>query len=164
MRSTSISSLGMLVFLCVTRAPAQRSVAGANSLDSTIVRQEQAVWSAIKAQDSAAFRKLMGPECLIVSNGRRSTADQYAGLLRTFTITRAGLSEIRVQRLSPDVALIHYRLSVAWTQNNKESSADQYVVSVYKRSDSHWLVAFNQDSPARAETKPASRPREHQQF
>jgi len=162
MRSIDFVFVAMMICLGVESASAQRSAhpadgaSGALTLDSTITRQERAVWSAIKAQDSAAFRNLMAGDCLIVSDDRHYTADQYAALLRTFTVTKADLSEVHVVPLSTGGALIHYRLSIAWTQNNKESVADQYVVSVWKRSGSRWLVVFNQDSPAKANTKPST--------
>ncbi|HZR22689.1 MAG TPA: nuclear transport factor 2 family protein [Vicinamibacterales bacterium] len=152
--------LALAVCLPIERPAAQgasrdteRSAAAAHS---TIERQEQAVWNAIRAQDGAAFRKLMADDCVIVSAGRRYTADEYAAVVRTLKFTKSELTDIKVLPLSTDAALIQYRLHVAWTQNNKESVADQYVVSVWKRFGSRWLVVFNEDSPAAAPVKPLS--------
>ena len=129
-------------------AGAQNPPARLSSSDSAIIARELAAWDALQKNDSgAAFRRVVGnsPAVAIVGPGgitRVSAAEMGRRITVNCDRRRNPIDSARVDRLSNDVVMLSYRVTVegrcgsdtAWTTTR------MYSLTVWARTGGRWRL------------------------
>jgi hypothetical protein len=147
-RSSRLRISIFAVALAGASASAQTPPPRITASDSAIIARELAAWDALQKNDSgAAFRRIVGnsPTVVIVGPGgiaRLSAAEMGRRITVNCDRRRNPIDSARVDRLSRDVVLVSYKVTVegrcgsdtAWTTTR------MYSMTVWAREGTRWRL------------------------
>jgi ketosteroid isomerase-like protein len=145
-------TVGSVTFALLTAAVAWEVVAQGTSsqgqLQETLLAQETKLLNAIEAKDRPALDKLLADQVLgvTVDRGRRTTAAHIASL-DSLSVKNYQISEPKAIRVSPDVAILSFKLSWTSTAGGKPTATTVYATVVWKQVDGQWRSVFYQETP-----------------
>ena len=169
----SLSVTLAAVIPAVHPAAAQGTAAGAArqgsartrlATDSVLVRQERALWEALRTEDTTAFPRILGsrPSFLLMHPGgieRYASAVALAKLLAAQCEMRSATADsIRVEHVDDDTALLTYKATVDRTCGGQKAPPDFYVMSVWARRQGRWEMAAQSAALPQAPNTPVGRP------
>ena len=152
-RQVAISFLLVLMPSLVSAQTPAAAARRARSADlNQVFSHEQQVWNALKANDIAAFNKLVdGPFTYLDANGfvawrpEESEANLKGCVVNGFTT-----EEAQVQRPTDDMAILSYKINLDQVCGEQRVPTPQYVLSVWQRKGSAWRLIAHSETPAAA--------------
>jgi uncharacterized protein (TIGR02246 family) len=113
-----------------------------------LVELEEKVWAANRAGDADFYARVLRDDAFVVSRyGVQDRATILAGVrANTVPYVSSTITEPRVLELTPDSALINYRVHVEALRNGEPMAFDALATSVYTREDGAWRCALHQQS------------------
>jgi uncharacterized protein (TIGR02246 family) len=113
-----------------------------------LVELEEKMWAANRAGDADYYAHLLRDDAFVVS--RWGVQDRPAILegIRANTVpyVSSTITEPRVLRLTPDSALINYRVHVEALRAGEPMAFDALATTIYTREDGAWRCALHQQS------------------
>jgi ketosteroid isomerase-like protein len=157
MRFTSIAIAAAV--LCAPLAgaaqdppPVVRRVALTPDLNQAF-EHEQRVWNAVKANDVAAFNRLVaGPFTYIDPNGILAPwTAEHSEALKACTTNSFTSDDVQAQEPVAGLVILSFRATIDQTCNGQKSPSPLYILSVWQRAGSSWkLVAHSETAAAPA--------------
>lgn len=144
----------------VNRATPLATPAGVSEAD--LVAADRQIWEAIKAKNWDAFTSYLADDAITVTpRGVYDKAQSVEGL-KTLDLTDYTVSDTRVVRASPDVAVLTYTSTVKGTEGGRPLPAGpSRDTTVFVNRGGRWLAAFHQETmvaPATPAASPATSP------
>jgi hypothetical protein len=133
-------------------ATARTAPADDTDLRDELALQQKGVWRALQTQDVKAFKELVPADFAGINrNGVRYGREDGLQFMARYKITTFNLSDIKVQEVNRDAAVLTYRVQYQIASNG----ADEIValstinVAVFTRRDGKWYCVFGQETPVR---------------
>jgi hypothetical protein len=132
------------------RAAAQQGP-GPEHDDSLLVRRERAQWTALEAQDTSTFARLMGGGVVDVdlSGIRRTTPASVAQFVTNCQTSGIALSGIHVVQ-GATTAVVTYRAALTQTCWGQRAPSSLFVMTVYERGADNWIPVAHAETPAQS--------------
>ncbi|MCR8723782.1 nuclear transport factor 2 family protein [Frigidibacter sp. ROC022] len=112
-----------------------------------VLAAETRVWKALVAGDAGADRELLAESFLgVYGSGFSDREGHAAQLAEGPVVADFALSEARLLRPAPDLALLAYR--ARFHRPGTAGADDRYVSSLWQRGPGGWRNLFSQDTPA----------------
>jgi len=117
---------------------------------SVAFEHEQQVWNALKANDIAAFNRLVDPPFTYIDNTGMSawnpedTAVRWKGC----TIANLDTQEAQTQHPAEGMVILSYRLVIDQTCNGVKAPSPVNVLSVWHRQGTTWKLVAHSETPA----------------
>jgi hypothetical protein len=117
--------------------------------DSVLVGRERAQWEALKARDTTAFAKLLGPSLVDIdlTGVKRPTAATAARYVLGCQTTSYGLSDIHVVHAGSN-AVVTSKVTLDQTCWGQRAPSPLYVMTVYTRHPDGWEAIAHSETPA----------------
>lgn len=120
-----------------------------DSLEETLIGLEEKSWQANIKEDVDYFRKNTTDSMLVVAPF--GVFDKQAIIAQIekkqgVPFKSAKMEDTRVISLTPDSALITYKVAIVAFVQGKDVTVRRYVTTVYVRQKGKWLSAFSQHS------------------
>lgn len=130
--------------------PSQTSDRHRSETDSFFVAKETEVWEALKHKDKAADSRLLADDFVgLYDTGFATKSDHVMQMDDKYSIETYNLQDAKVLRLSPQMALLLYKVTCAgsgeWEQY---CSRTEYVSSLWVERGGNWQNLFSQDTAA----------------
>ncbi|MBY8338874.1 nuclear transport factor 2 family protein [Streptomyces spinosirectus] len=110
---------------------------------------EEELWRANRAGDGTTYERLLRKDALLVSRFGTADKERIVPLIEANRnpFVRSELSDRQVRVLSPDSALVTYR--VQYTARTDQGDVDHTALAttVYSREDDAWRVVLHQQTP-----------------
>jgi uncharacterized protein (TIGR02246 family) len=123
-----------------------------STVEQELIDLENQFWQAIKDKDADAAKRLSDDPCVVTGAqgvGRINRQTLSAMLTAaSYTLHEFKLSDILVQQLSNDVAIVAYRVHEALTVEGKPVSLDAADASTWVRRNGRWVCALHTESIA----------------
>ena len=150
MRNVYAAISGVVLWLgAAGTALAQAPKAAALSPDTTVIAAERAIWELLKRQQWDAFDDAIAGETFVESGGisiaKRGTS---ATALKGLVTKSYALEDATVRMVTPDVAIVTYKLSVDQTFNGQRTPSPLYSMSVWQRKAGKWAPVAHAETPA----------------
>ena len=144
-------SLGSTLLLLVALAVLGTSVLSAQQApdDSVLVSRERGQWEALKARDTTAFARLLGPSLIDVdvTGVKRPTAATATRYVLGCQTASYGLSDIHVVH-DGSTAVVTSKVTVDQTCWGQRAPSPLYVMTVYTRHPDGWEMIAHSETPA----------------
>ncbi len=121
-----------------------------NSVEQRLVQLEKQFWQSMKDKDPAAAANLSAETCILTGAqgvagiDRQTLARMLAGA--TWTIEDFEISDVHVQELTEDVAIIGYKVREKLTVDGKPLELEAADASTWVRKNGEWLCALHTES------------------
>jgi len=135
-----------------SNAVAAQTTAKASPADSAIIARERAAWNALKSKDAARFAEIAGRGSSIIlvsgSGVDRSPADGLVtGIGARCEIRSSVLDDFTVERVSPDVVLLAYKVTLDRTCGTETTRGAEYNTTVWALRKGQWQLVSHSASP-----------------
>lgn len=148
----SLKLMGCVVFAVLMAAGAcavfAEGTAPQDALQKTLEAEEAKLLKAIETRDRPAIANMLADQVLAVTvdRGRKTTADHIASIA-SLSVKDYQMSEAKTIQVSPDVAILSFKLS--WTVDGGGNPARMtvYATVVWKQVDGQWRSLFYQETP-----------------
>jgi len=133
----------------VSAVRAQSPKAAMSSSDSTLIAAERAIWDLLKRQQWNAFDEAIAGETFVESGGisiakRGASASALKGL-----VTKSyALEDATVRMVTPDVAIVTYKMTIDQTFNGQRTPSPLYNMSVWQRKAGKWTPVAHAEAVA----------------
>ena len=120
------------------------------TVEKRLLQLEKQFWQSMKDKDPAAAASLSAETCIltgaqgVASIDRKSLARMLAGA--TWTIEDFEISDVHVQELTEDVAIIGYKVREKLTVDGKPLELEAADASTWVRKNGEWLCALHTES------------------
>jgi hypothetical protein len=122
------------------------------TVEQELTDLEQQYWQAIKDRNADAAMHLSDDPCIVTGAQGVGRIDRQslAGMLKAaqYTLHDFKLSDVQVQRLSNDVAVLAYKVHEELTVDGKPVSLDAADASTWVRRNGRWVCALHTESLA----------------
>jgi hypothetical protein len=149
MRMAVVAISGLLSLGVGGSTGAQAPKAATTSGDSTLIAAERAIWELLKRQQWNAFDDAIAGETFVESGGisiaKRGTS---ATALRGLVTKSYALEDATVRMVTPDVAIVTYRMTIDQTFNGQRTPSPIYNMSVWQRKAGKWSPVAHAEAPA----------------
>ena len=148
-RAAASVSVMLSLAACAPPRPASGRAAS-GPVRETIIAIERQAWEAWKRKDASFFRTTLLPNAAYVSATGVNTREEIAHQIETDTCKVGGyvLRNEEVHSLSPDVALLTFRVMSDVTCGDQAIHSDAWSSTVYVRDGESWRVSFHQETDA----------------
>ncbi|AOW88230.1 nuclear transport factor 2 family protein [Streptomyces olivaceus] len=120
-----------------------------SDIENLLSALEEELWRANRDGDGTAYERLLREDALLVSHFGTAGKERIVPLIEANhnPFVRSELSDRQVRLLSPDSALVTYR--VEYTARTDQGDVDHAALAttVYSREDDAWLVVLHQQTP-----------------
>ena len=133
-------------------ATSRAAPADDEDLRDELTLQQKRVWRALQKQDVKAFKELVPADFAGINrNGVRYGRDDGLQFMAHYKIATFNLSDIKVQEVNRDAAVLTYRVQYQIASNGGEEIVDLSMinVAVFARRDGKWYCVFGQETPVR---------------
>ena len=149
MRMAVVAISGLLSLGAGGSAVAQAPRVAATSGDSTLIAAERAIWELLKRQQWNAFDDAIAGETFVESGGisiaKRGTS---ATALRGLVTKSYALEDAAVRMVTPDVAIVTYKMTIDQTFNGQRTPSPIYNMSVWQRKAGKWAPVAHAETAA----------------
>lgn len=136
-------SVAVVVLMCAAAYPT------ADSLESTLLAREKMIIDAIKNGNEQVLTEMLADQIYSVTadKGRESKSELLRSLAKA-KIGDYGIREVKVFKVSEDVAILSYHFSWKGTQDGKTVESNVYATSTWAQSEGVWRPVFYQETAA----------------
>ena len=118
-------------------------------LQQQITALERQELETLKSGDWDAFSNLFADDATFLDAHGFAGKKEVLQHVSDVRIVDYSMEEIRVRPLTPDTALIAYKLKQKRTSHGKEFASQAYASAVWAGRGGKWLCIFTQETPAR---------------
>jgi uncharacterized protein (TIGR02246 family) len=123
-----------------------------DTLERELLALEQQYWQAIKNKDVDAALRLTDDQCMVAGAQGVAVIDraQMERMLRasSYDLRDYQVTELKVRRVSDDVAIVAYRVHEELIVDGKPIALDAADASTWVRRDGRWVCALHTESLA----------------
>lgn len=131
-------------------------------LKAELVAMENKYWRAMQDKDVAAALEMTADPCIVTGaqGVSRISKAQYEKMMTgaKWTLNAFALSDIEVEQISDDVAIVGYKVREELTIDGKALTLEAADASAWVRRNGRWVCALHTESPA---GDPFNRDRKH---
>jgi hypothetical protein len=114
--------------------------AGAKGVRETLLRLEKAGWEALKEKERAAATANIADDFVaIMADGERQNRADFLKLLTDMILTDYSLSGVAFTQLTPDAAVLTYKMKTDYTYKGQAMKETVWVSSAWARRDGKWM-------------------------
>lgn len=121
-------------------------------LENELLALETRFWDAVKTRDVATAVSLTAEPCIVAGSQGVSQIDRqgFTKMMaaESWTLHDFTIKDVKVQRLSDDVAVIGYKVHENLTVEGKPVSLDAADTSTWVRKNGRWLCAMHAEALA----------------
>jgi ketosteroid isomerase-like protein len=121
-----------------------------SELENELLELETRFWNAMKEKDVEAAVRLADDPCIVTGAQGVSQIDKktFAKMMETanWTLHDFKFEDVKVQRLSNDVAIIGYKVHEDLTVDGQPVTLDAADASTWVRKNGRWLCAMHTES------------------
>ena len=149
MRMAVVAISGLLSLGSSGSAGAQAPKLAPTSADSTLIAAERAIWELLRRQQWNAFDDAIAGETFVESGGisiaqRGTSATALKGL-----VTKSyAIEDATVRMVTPDVAIVTYKMTIDQTFNGQRTPSPLYNMSVWQRKAGKWVPVAHAETAA----------------
>jgi ketosteroid isomerase-like protein len=122
------------------------------SVEQELIELEKQYWQAIKNKDADAAMRLSDDPCIVTGaqGVGRIARKTLAGMLKSasYTLHDFRLSDVQVQQVRDDVAILAYKVREELTVDGKPVTLEAADASTWVRRDGRWVCALHTESLA----------------
>jgi hypothetical protein len=120
-----------------------------DSFEQSLVAREIELIEAIKQQDRAALKELLGGQAFAVTtDGGRQTEPELQRSLEKCTISSYRMEDVRCVPIGPDVGILTYQYTWAGAYDGQVVPAKTvFATSTWAQRDGEWKSVFYQETP-----------------
>lgn len=130
--------------------PAAKSPTGMNAMDEKLMAMVKQLWEQYKTKDSKGFGAGLSDDCMEVTPmGMVVTKAQILEAMAGDTISEYSLTDMKVQWLDKDCALVHYTATAKGTMKDGKAlpAGPIHCTTAFVGSGGKWLAKFHQETP-----------------
>jgi uncharacterized protein (TIGR02246 family) len=142
--STKSPMVALLLALAVVSPPL-----AADTKDD-LVALEKSIWKAFANHDAKAYAATMTDDAMEVgSDGEVTTGEKLLASVSnpSCNVKSYDLADTRLRQLSPDIAVLTYRLTQDVTCDGKKSPTKTFATAIYVRQGGKWRWTMFQQTP-----------------
>jgi uncharacterized protein (TIGR02246 family) len=118
--------------------------------EQVVADAERQYWQAIKDEDVEAASRLTDESCLVAGSQGvgRIGREALVAMMKapTWTLKEFDLSDVDVHLVTPDVAVVAYKVHEELVVDGKSLSLDAADASTWLRRDGRWVCALHTES------------------
>jgi len=112
---------------------------GDKGLRDTLLGLEEEGWKALKGKKPEANTTLADDFVAVIADGGRLTRADFLKLLADVTLTDYSLSDVALTRLTPDAAVLTYKVRTDYTYKGEATKETIWVSSAWAKRDGKWV-------------------------
>ena len=149
MKIALVSLAVVTVFACAANEVRFTAKSQVPPLQQQITALERQELEALKSGDWDAFSNLFADDATFLDARGFAGKKEVLQHVSDVRVVDYSMEDIRVRPLSPDTALIAYKLKQKGTSHGNEFVSQAYASAVWAERGGRWLCIFTQESPAR---------------
>lgn len=118
--------------------------------EQAVAEAERQYWQAIKDEDAEAASRLTDESCLMAGSQGvgRINHETLAAMMKapTWSLKHFDLSDVDVHMVTPDVAVVAYKVHEDLVVDGKSVSLDAADASTWLKRDGRWVCALHTES------------------
>ncbi len=120
-----------------------------NSLEATLMAQEQALWQAWKEKKAAPFQEWLADDAVLVGDSGTEGKAQVVkeATANDCTINSFSFSDVKVTIVDKDAALLTFKAAQDGVCGGTAIPKTVAATSLYVKRGNKWLAMFHQESP-----------------
>jgi len=115
-----------------------------------LVAMEKSIWKAFANHDAKAYADTMTDDAVeIGSDGEATTGEKLLASISSpsCNVKSFDLADTKLRQLSPDIAILTYRLTQDVTCDGKKSPTKTFATAIYVRQGGKWRWTMFQQTP-----------------
>ena len=124
--------------------------------EETIMTKERQLWKAFKNKDAKTFGQWIAEDVQEISmtDARLRTKADIIQMMSQYNITDYELTDMQVSDITPNVAILTYKVRAKGTHMGKPIPGGQtYASTVWVEKNGDWWAKFHQETPIQSAAK-----------